>query len=278
MPRRQITGYAAGKPRIAYERRGTGPLVVFLHGIGGNRTNWYDQLSAFAQQYTAVAWDARGYGESDDYEGPLEFSAFSDDLERLLDHFKVRRAHLVGLSMGGRIAQHFYFARPARVATLTLADTHAGFAHLSPAQRTAYLEARRAPLLAGKNPRDIAPGLAARLAGPAADERIRRRLIDSIAALRKDSYLKALEATVTQTHIGSLADIEAPVHVVVGEHDRLTTPELMGEMARQIPNARFTVIDGAGHLSNMENPHAFNAATLAFLADRRELADTPRLD
>ncbi|NIR29569.1 MAG: alpha/beta fold hydrolase [Gammaproteobacteria bacterium] len=272
----RVSGYVAGKPRIAYDRRGAGPLVVFLHGIGGNRTNWHDQLPAFAQHYTAVAWDARGYGESEDYDGPLEFSAFSADLARLLDHLRVQRAHLVGLSMGGRIAQHFYFANTKRVATLTLADTHAGFAHLSPAQRTAYLQARREPLVAGETPRDIAPGLAARLAGPAAGEGIRRRLIDSIAALRKDSYLKALEATVSQTHIGSLSDIRAPTHLVVGEHDRLTTPELMREMAREIPNACFTVIDGAGHLSNIEKPCAFNAATLAFLADHRDLADTPR--
>jgi 3-oxoadipate enol-lactonase len=72
-----------------------------MHGIGGNRTNWHDQLPVFAQRFHAVAWDARGYGASHDYSEPLDFSDFATDLARLLDHFEVERAHLVGLSMGG---------------------------------------------------------------------------------------------------------------------------------------------------------------------------------
>ena len=81
-----------------------GELLLFLHGIGNNRTSWHLQLPHFASHFTAAAWDARGYGDSDDYEGPLDFHSYGDDVVRVLDHFGVKRAHIVGLSMGGRIA------------------------------------------------------------------------------------------------------------------------------------------------------------------------------
>ena len=117
-------------PRIAVEHTGAGPLVVFLHGIGGNRNNWRDQLPALAQGLHACAWDARGYGDSDDYEGALDFADFSRDLERVLDHFGAAAAHVVGLSMGGLIAQDFYRRHPGRVLSLVLAGTRNVFQRL----------------------------------------------------------------------------------------------------------------------------------------------------
>ncbi|MGH7966696.1 MAG: alpha/beta fold hydrolase, partial [Candidatus Binatia bacterium] len=89
-----------GPVSIAYDIEGSGPLIVFLHGIGGNRTNWQAQLAHFGVRFCAVAWDARGYGASDDSPQTLQFSDYADDLVRLLDHLKAERAHLVGLSMG----------------------------------------------------------------------------------------------------------------------------------------------------------------------------------
>ena len=88
--------------------------------------NWRDNLPAFAKAgYRVVAWDARGYGGSDDYIGDLNFLDFSADLIRLLDHLGCAKAHLLGLSMGGRILQEFSFAHLDRVATLTLVSTRA---------------------------------------------------------------------------------------------------------------------------------------------------------
>ena len=94
-------------PHIAVEHAGSGEFVIFMHGIGGNRRNWYDQIDAFAPHFHAAAWDARGYGDSDDYEGALTFTDYADDLARVLDYFGQSRAHVVGLSMGGRIAMDF---------------------------------------------------------------------------------------------------------------------------------------------------------------------------
>ena len=107
-------------PRIAVDHMGEGKLVVFMHGIGGNRTNWHDQLPELGRHFRAASWDARGYGMSDDYEGPLDFHDFARDLNRVLDHFGARKAHLVGLSMGGLIAMDFNALFPERVATLTM--------------------------------------------------------------------------------------------------------------------------------------------------------------
>lgn len=156
------TAFIPGPPRLAYDAVGQGPLVVFLHGIGGNRSNWQDQLPALAAAgYRAVSWDARGYGLSDDYEGPLHFEDFSHDLARALDHFGVARAHLVGLSMGGRILQDFYPRYAERVASLTLVATVPGFdKSLSPEKRAEFVRLRTAPLKAGKPPVEMAPAVA----------------------------------------------------------------------------------------------------------------------
>ena len=240
--------------------------MLFLHGIGGNRHNWDRQVQAFSERYRAAAWDARGYGDSEDYPGPLEFADFSRDLERVLDHLAVNRAHLVGLSMGGRIARDFALQRPHRVASLTLANSSPGYDALSPEAVQAYLDARRAPLLAGKTPRDIAPERARALISSRPAPGVFEELVASLAALRKDSYLKSLEASVTQDRAAPLERIAVPTLVITSDEDRLYTPALARDMARRIPGAELVEIQGAGHLSNIEQPGRFNDAVLGFLA------------
>jgi 3-oxoadipate enol-lactonase len=259
------TIFTDSAPKIAADCLGQGPVVLFLHGIGGNRTNWRDQLPGFAPHYMAVAWDARGYGLSDGYDGALDFADVSADLARLLDHLQTDQAHLVGLSMGGRIAADFYFREPGRVASLTLVDTHTGFAALTPAQREEYIESRLTPLKAGKTVADIGPVVADKLLGPDATPEVRARLVESIANLRQEFYMKSVAATVKQDNIGDYSAIRVPTHVMVGEHDPLTTPAMCKELAELVPGATYTVIPGAGHLSNIENPEDFNRDALAFL-------------
>ncbi|MGE3921512.1 MAG: alpha/beta fold hydrolase [Lautropia sp.] len=265
--RRGATIWIPPVPRLAAEVRGQGPLLVFLHGIGGNRSNWSANIPAFAAAYTTVALDVRGYGDSDDWDGPLHYPDLGHDVARVLDHFGADSAHIVGLSMGGRIAMQFARLHPERVRTLTFVDTHLSFALLPEDQRRAFVASRQAPLLAGKSPRDIAPAVVAGLAGPKATDAMRAQLIESVAALHKDSYLKFLHATIEQDTIGDLDFITAPAHFVVGEFDALTPPELTRRMAGQIRHSqvRVSVLPDAGHLSNIENPQAFNQAVRAFL-------------
>ena len=252
-------------PRIAVEHAGKGELVIFLHGIGGNRLNWTDQVTAFAPFFHAVAWDARGYGDSDDYEGPLAFSDYADDIVRVLDHFGAAKAHVVGLSMGGRIAQDFAARHPGRLKTLTLCDTHKGFAGWSDEKKRAFIASRKEPLLAGKEPKDIAGPVARTLVGPNASQEALDRLIDSMSRLHKESYIKSIEASVMMPVRDDLDRIKVPTLVLVGSEDKLTSVEMARELAAEIPDAEFVVIDDAGHLANIEQPAAFNDAVLGFL-------------
>lgn len=266
------TEHVPGAPRIAIDHVGSGPLVLFMHGIGGNRTNWHDQLPVFAGKFHAASWDARGYGASDDYQGALDFGDFSRDLIRVLDHFHVAKAHLVGLSMGGLIAFDFHASHPDRVATLTICDSMPGMGGISAEARREFIRIRQEPLLNGKEPRDIAPVVAKTLIGKSGKPGSFERLVASMSALHKDSYLKTIEATTNYSRNLELEKIRVPTHIVVGDEDTLTPPALSQSMASRIPNARLTIVKGAGHLSNIEQPEAFNEAVLAFLLQHRERA------
>jgi len=257
------------RPRIAVDVEGSGPLLVFLHGIGGNRGNWRDQLPVFAGDFTAIAWDARGYGGSDDYDGPLDFADLGGDLLRVLDHFKAERAHLCGLSMGGRVAMDFHDRHRDRVASLTLCDTQPGLAQMSAEKRREFIRLRQEPLRAGKTPADIAPGIAKSLVSPHAVPGAFKRLVESMAALRAASYMKTIEGSFLYERAPDLEGIRVPTHIVVGADDTLTPPELARAMARRIAGARLTIIPEAGHLANLEQPQRFNAAVLGFLREQR---------
>lgn len=252
-------------PMIAVDHAGQGDLLVFLHGIGGNKRNWHDNIEAFARYWHAVAWDARGYGESDDYEGPLKFSDYADDLARVLDHFKARRAHIVGLSMGGRIAMDFAARYPERLLTLTLCDTHQGFAHFSDEKKREFIRIRKEPLVNGAEPKDIAGPVAKTLIGPKAPKEALDKLVDSMSRLHKESYIKSIEASVMGDHGGSLGSIKAPTHVICGGDDTLTTPEMARGLAALIPGAKLSIVPDAGHLVNIEKPAEFNAVAIDFI-------------
>lgn len=255
----------APAPDISVDHAGEGDLVVFLHGIGGNKRNWHDNLPAFAKRYHAVAWDARGYGESDDYEGPLDFYDYARDLARVLDHFGAERAHVVGLSMGGRIAASFYQGFPERVKSLVLCDTHLGFEHFTVEQRAEFIRLRKEPLINGKEPKDIAPVVAKTLIGDPANTVAYDKLVDSMTRLHKESYIKSIEASVGTDHADLYKNIKTPCLVLAGELDSLTPPAMARQIADKIEGARLAIIPGAGHLANIEQPEAFDRVVLEFL-------------
>ena len=254
------------RPRIAITSAGEGEPVVLLHGLGSVKENWQSQLQALSKTRFVVAWDARGYGASDDYDGELDFAAdFSTDLLGVLDDLGIARAHLVGLSMGGMIAQCFYFLHPQRVATLTLADTFHSFAALGHQAVEGFRAARLRPLLEGKEPADLAAAAADAMLAPGAPREARDTLVASLAGLRKASYVKTVEALLRQPPVGRLEDIEVPTLVLTGELDRLAPVAVAQDMVRKIPNAELHVVVGSGHLSNLECPADFNAAVGRFL-------------
>ncbi len=265
------TRYTPGPVSLAYDIAGEGPLVVFLHGIGGNRTNWRRQLEALKDRFCAAAWDARGYGASEDPPTQLQFGDYAEDLQRLLDHLKADRAHLVGLSMGGMIIQDFYARYPERAATLTLVDTSPGLGAAPEEVRRDFLARRLEPLKRGLRPADFAPALVEVLVARSAPPSVREELIASMALLRPESYRQALEAIVTTDFREVLPKISVPTLVIVGEEDQLTPPAAAEYLAQSITGAEKVVLEGAGHLANIEQPQVFNATLRAFLdrhADR----------
>ena len=266
------TELVASRPRIAVDHMGEGKLVICMHGIGGNRTNWHGQLPELGRHFLAASWDARGYGMSDDYEGPLDFHDFARDLVRVLDHFGVRKAHLVGLSMGGLIAMDFNAMFPERVATLTICDSLPGFRHLSPEQSREFIRLRLEPLLAGKELKDIAPGVAQSLVSKSSPPEAFARVVESMCALHRESYIKTIQGTARPDIQIELEKIRVPTHVLVGEDDQLTPPSLARSIAERIAGARLTIIKRAGHLPNLERPREFNAAVLPFLIEHRDAA------
>jgi pimeloyl-ACP methyl ester carboxylesterase len=181
-----------------------------------------------------------------------------------------KRAVALGLPFG-KIGIFSFSAQVIEVEV----DTHEGFEAFSPAQRQAFVDSRRAPLLAGKEPRDIADAVARSLVGPNARPEHLQQLVDSIAALHKDSYIKSLQATVEQVVLGDISSISAPAHFIVGAEDSLTPVAMHHEMAAKMGGAPVSVLPRAGHLSNIENPDAFNAAAMAWLRPRAALAHRP---
>lgn len=257
---------------IAYTEVGPpdGPVVIFLHGIGGNKSNWVEQQRYLARHgYRAIAWDARGYGESDDYDGPFDFADISADLCRLMAHVGAVTAHFVGLSMGGRMLMDFADRHPGRLRSLTLCGAFPSFNKaLSPQQRDDFLRLRQAPLLEGKTFAELAPELIHSLTSPYASAAVQTVLYNSICALRKASYLKALAAASEFDRTREIQRITAPTLLLYAEDDRLTPPDMGKEVAALMPHAEYTVLPKCGHLMNLECPDAFNARLLAFLAGR----------
>jgi len=252
---------------------GSGEAVIFLHGVGTTRTSWDAQLPFFQNTHLAAAWDARGYGDSDDYDGPLDFAGdFSRDLANVLDGLGVESAHVVGLSMGGLIAQCFYFAYPDRVATLVLAHTFPSFAALGEKFVSQFVTTRVQPLLDGGSPADTATATVQALLGPNASEESRRHFHQSLCALRKEPYTRTLQGLVAQDAPGELEDIRVPTLVLTGEHDRLSPPVISHAMSGRIADSELTIIPDCGHLSNIERPAKFNAIVHAFVTRHAGIA------
>ena len=250
------TVFVGPAPRLALSVAGSGPLVLFIHGVGGNRHHWHVQVAFLSQKFRAAAWDARGYGDSEDYAAPLRFEEdFSADILRVLDHFREKQAHLEGLSMGGRIARNFALRHPERLRSVTLANTSAGIDAMTPEQVARFVEERR-----NRTPESMRA-----LVGSRAEPQAMEALQQSVRSLHRPMYLKTLEAIVAQDHRAPVERIRVPTLVIAGDEDRVYPPGATRNLAERIPGARFVEFTGCGHLSNLEQPDRFNQVVLEFL-------------
>lgn len=268
MPEALINGTA-----VYFERRGTGPVLLMLHGIGSRSRSFRKQLEGLSDAYTAVAWDAPGYGRSGDPPVPITMESLADDAAGLVEHLGTERAHVLGHSMGGVVAQLLYHRHPQRVASLILSDTMPGSGSLPEPERAARLQARLAAL-DSSTPRQLAERRAPQIVAPGAPPDLVAEIAAVMAEIRPATYRAAALAIAATDLTPLLPKIAVPTLVICGEHDTTTTPAQCEAMARAIPNARFVLLRDAGHASNQEQPAAYNDAVRAFLAEAEAKAES----
>lgn len=239
---------------LAWREAGSGaPAAIFLHGLGGSRPSWDDQLERLADERRCVAWDAPGYGAAPPLAGPLTFPKLADAVARLADAIGDDRPHLVGLSFGGQIAQHAVLRHPGRFRSLALLSSSPAFG-LDGTTPEAWQAARLAPLDAGREPADFADQVLRGVAGPGIGE---EALAGQRAAMERISAAglrAAIECLVGHDVRDRLGEVVLPTLILVGAQDTETPPSYAATMAELIPDSRLVEIPDAGHLLNAEAP------------------------
>lgn len=260
-----------GDVRLHYESFGSGEPLVLIMGLGGTIAAWGLQIPAFAQHYRVLAADNRGAGRSDQPDAPYEMALFAADLEAVLDAAEVERAHLIGVSMGGMIAQEFYHRQPERVRSLTLACT--GVGPNDPAFVPAPPEVGRALDLdrEQESPEHVMEAMAEVFYHPQYRARI-PDLVDRLVKINQaqpqppHGYRRQLEAIRGhRPYSPRLPEIEVPTLVLHGEDDLVWPLANADVLAAGIPRARRVVIPASGHMFMIEKPRQFNKAVLEFL-------------
>jgi 3-oxoadipate enol-lactonase len=253
---------------ISYDVRGHGPAVLFLHAFPLGMAMWDEQAAALQASHRVVRFDARGFGGSPPGDGLLSMERIAADAVALLDHLGLAAATVCGLSMGGYAAFALWARHPERVNALVLADTRAGADSEEGRKSRADLAdqvARRGPEAAAEAMLPKLLGETTRRERPAVVARVREMILANPAQGIRDA-LFGLAARADSTD--RLRGIHVPVLFVVGEEDVVTPPAESEKMLRQVPAGRLVALPRAGHLSNLEEPSAFNASLGEFLRSR----------
>jgi len=233
-----------------------------LHGIGSSSRSFRYQLAGLSDAFTVIAWDAPGYGKSDNPLGALSMADLADDAKRLLDNLQIQRAHVLGVSMGGVIAQLLYHRHPERTASLILCDTTA--------ERSQRVQ-QRIEAIDTLTSRQLAEQRAPQLVRPDAPPELIAELTDIMAEVRPAGYRNAALALGETDLTELLGQISVPTLVVHGEDDGVVPLSVGEALARAIPGAELRTIKHAGHVANQEQPQAFNQVVRAFLTAQRPL-------
>jgi 3-oxoadipate enol-lactonase len=254
--------------RLGVRRAGPtdAPKVLLLHGIGSNSRSFVPQLEALSDRFDLAAWDAPGYGASDDPPHQYGLDDFAAAAETLVGCLGWESAHVLGHSFGGVVAQALYCRSPKLVRSLILSDTNAGSGTLPEPERSQRVQ-RRLDDLATRTPREIAERRGPGLLAPGASPELLASIVDVMAAIRPPGYAAAAVALGTADFSTRLACIEVRTLVIHGALDTVIPPGVGEDLARRIPCARLVLLPGAGHASNQQVPEAYNQALRAFLED-----------
>ncbi len=250
---------------IQYEVHGTqGPWLTFSHSLACSSAMWAPQIAEFSKRYRVLAFDTRGHGQSDAPEGAYTLEQLADDLHGLLQHLRIEKTHYCGLSMGGMIGQTYALKHPGVFLSLTLADTTSRY----PAEGAALWTDRvKIAQTQGMQPL-MEPTLARWFTEPFRKQRtdIVSAIGTQIAATPVAGYAGCCQAIpkINLTH--RLKEITCPILVIVGEQDMGTPLAMAREIHENAPGSQLAILSPAAHISNLEQPEAFNKALAGFLA------------
>lgn len=251
---RTVSGLAAG----------SGEGLLFLHGMGGGAADWRDQLATFAGRFHAVALDLPGYGGSDAPPGRYEFAAVA----KIIGAWLASRAspvHVVGLSMGGRIAMLAAQTHPHAIRSLTLVSTSPCYApHLDAAERHDAIGTRVAAI--AKTPfEQVIANDVERIVSLRACAGAAARVANSLRTVGAERYARSIAALAGFDARGILPEIRTAAAVVIGADDPTVTPGDGRDLVAALRGRTLQVVEDAGHVTNIDQPAAFDRALAAIL-------------
>jgi pimeloyl-ACP methyl ester carboxylesterase len=253
----QLHSVEVDEQTVAYRQAGQGPALVLLHGFLCDSRCWRHQLSDLSDQFRVVAWDAPGAGLSSDPPDAFTTRNYAHCLAGFLDAIGIARAHVLGLSWGGILAQEFYRLHAGRVRSLILADTYAGWTGSLP--ETVWKERLATCLADASGPREA---LVAKFLPGVFTDAAPQQLREEFAVIVSDFHpvgfrLMSLSSAEIDTR-DLLPRISVATLLLWGEDDRRSPLHVAEQFRAAIPTAELAIIQDAGHLSNMEQSEVFN--------------------
>lgn len=253
--------------KIYWEEHGRGEPLLLIMGLGYTLDMWHRNLPALSERYRTIVFDNRGLGKSDVPPGPYSTSDMAADAIAVLDDAGVDKAHVLGASLGGLIAEELVLGHPHRVKSLILACTHGGGTEhiVMPSQEVLDMLAARASMTAEEGVRAAIPFVYhAETPRERIDEDLAIRLRTFPSA---EGYTAQLAAGLTHDAFDRLKDIKVPTLVIHGDSDALIPYTNAQILAREIPGAKVTIIPKASHVFFTDQPEASNEVVLSFLGE-----------
>ena len=265
VPRDPVSLDPAEVPSVLhYERTGQGEPVILIQGANLPMQMWDAQVQFLKAEFQVVRYDVRGFGGS----GPSDSVPYQShaDLRALLDHLGIERAHLVGLSLGGRIAVDFALTYPERVQSLVLADPGlSGYMWDAPAMQQwsgPIVDAIRK----GDSLRAADLWLKSGFMAPAMENpELAPRLTQLARANARVYAYRNVEVPLSPPAVERLSEIRAPTLLLLGERDIPDEHRIVERLHREVPNSERVAFPGVGHVVNLEAPKEFNRVVLEFL-------------
>jgi 3-oxoadipate enol-lactonase len=239
----------------------SGRVVMMSNSLMSDHTMWDVTVPALTGRYRVLRYDTRGHGRSGTTPGPYSIAMLADDAVGLMDVLGIRQAHFVGLSMGGMIAQQMGARFPERVYSLSLCDTGSEMPPRSVwEERFAIVNSQgMAGLVEATIQRWFTAPFIAR--DPQSVEKVRRMISETGA----EGYMACGSAVRDMAQTTMLLQVKAPTLILVGRQDPACTVEKSMVLNRMIDGSQMIVLEDAAHLSNIEQPQAFNSALRAFI-------------